>query len=660
MFIFLIYLSNKITKSIKYLIPLTLFIYFIIQISFILLFPLKQHSDAFWVYTFAKQFSNGNFDSLDIGGALNIYPNNIGITLLFSLLFNFFPKSYLTIRILNTIFSTITMYFIYKIYSTLASKKSYGLILITLIYLPPIIMNNHTYGDVISTSFCTISIYFSIKFYKTTQLKYMIFTLIFLIIGNFIRQTTILFTISIFIYWIIGSHNKISLKKVLIGIIISIILFNLPLNIFNYIITKNNIIDVNINQNKFPIFGWINMGIPTNEQIGYWDDDATNLELFKTKFNFNTKLSNSYFIKNSINKIKHSGYSNIIKGYTKKTFWIWNEGTYQINYFGFDQDFSGKYYIYKTPLTFLARPGPYGFRSILSWFLHSLNWLFLFLISLFLLHSIIYKNYKFQLFIYIIFFFVAFYFIWEIKSRYLYPIYPILIIISYYMLENIIYKKIFILLKSFKNLYLKNIKINYLLSFLFFYFIILVSYTTYRYNVEKNNIDNIFSEIDAIIYENNEFNLKGSLPLIINDKELKIIIDTSNNNSNISKYELEEKNIFVGNNKLTIKTRLKEQNISYEKININFSLNNSQIKIYIKYFKYLIIITSIFIITFDISFIVIFLIFLLKTMKSIKLHSFNHYISYYILFILAIIVFKIISNPFPNIINIYFTLLSDL
>lgn len=63
--------------------------YVILQIAFIMLFPLKEDlkSDAEKIVDYAKAILHGDFSTFSVKHYLNYYPNNIGITLFFCISF---------------------------------------------------------------------------------------------------------------------------------------------------------------------------------------------------------------------------------------------------------------------------------------------------------------------------------------------------------------------------------------------------------------------------------------------------------------------------------------------------------------------------------------------------------------------------------------------
>ncbi len=421
-------------------------IYFTVQVLYILMFPVNAYEDAAIVEGFAREFLHGKFSSLEVGNYLGYYPNNIGITLLFSFLYLLFPDNLLTLRFCNVIFSTLTSWLTYKLYKELfpdERNSSCGILLMTVCFLPAIILNNLTYGDTISTSLCTAGLLNSVKFVKTSHMKYMLCTALLFMLGNFTRSVALLFLLAVLVYWTLNSkflRSTLNSKKVIAGIILAILVFSLPLRLFSFIGFKSGIIAEPVGTHANPVWRWINIGFPSDSKLGYWDG-GRNTTIFVSRYKCDPKKASRYFIHDVIDKYQTLGIKNTLKGYAKKTFWTWTEGTYNVNFYGLSQTLKPENFkLYDTPLIKYAEPDDAIFRGALDWYLHTCNWITLALVAYYLWYCIRYKDFKAELLVYTILFYLGFYFFWEVKSRYLFGLYPILIILSYNSIGLIVKK----------------------------------------------------------------------------------------------------------------------------------------------------------------------------------------------------------------------------
>lgn len=441
LFLFINWLSIKIARrsNVKFLYAILTF-YFAIQIAFIVLFPVNAYEDAVLINKFALQFLQGDFNSLRVGNYLGYYPNNIGITLFIWLVYSILPKSYITLRIINAVFNTVSAWLIYRLYREFYPERAHkasGLLILAVTFVPPIILNNFTYGDIICNTLCLAAILNAIKYVKLRAGIYAVLTALFLMLANFMRGVALLFLVAIVFYWVLKlKPGIVSLIKGLAYSAFCIIIFNLPLKLFSLIGYKAGILAEPVGIHSNPIWRWINMGFP-GKKLGYWDG-GRNTGIFVSKFKCNKHDSAIFFINELVEKTKKTGLINVLKAYFKKVFWLWSEGTYTINFYGLSQALGANNFIlYSTPLVKYIEPWDKVARLSLDWALHSFNWLVIALVSLYLFNAATKKDFRMELFVYIIFAYIGFYMLWEVKSRYLFGVYPIFLIMSYCCSERI-------------------------------------------------------------------------------------------------------------------------------------------------------------------------------------------------------------------------------
>lgn len=418
----------------------TLILYFVIQIAFIVMFPVNAYEDAVLVNKYALQFLGGNFKALGLGHYLGYYPNNIGITLFITFAYSILPNSYITLRVINAVSNTITAWLIYKLYRELyheRANKAQGLLILAVIFPPPIILNNFTYGDIICCTLCLAALLNAIRFIKTREGKYAVFTALLLMAANFMRSVALLFLIAIVFYWVVNFQASFkAIIKSLAYSALCLFIFNLPLKLFSFIGCKVGFLIEPVGVHSNSIWRWINMGFP-ERKLGYWDD-GRNTGIFVHRFNCNKHDSAIFFMDELVSKIKGSGLIYVIRAYAKKIFWLWTEGTYSINFYGLSQALgTNSFALYSTPFIKYIEPWDKTVRLSLDWALHSFNWLAIALVSLYLFDAAIKKDFRMELLVYIIISYIGFYMLWEVKSRYIFGVYPIILIMSYCCSERI-------------------------------------------------------------------------------------------------------------------------------------------------------------------------------------------------------------------------------
>jgi hypothetical protein len=440
---------NKYDK--KIIIPVILFIAFIIQLFVILILPRLPTDDSQTVLSLAMGILNqGDFSTFNKGGYLYMFPYNFSIVLYYVTLLSIFPNSYIVLKVFNILFSLVTTLIIYLIYKELNYKSNenenhYGILVFSVLYIPSILMSNFIYNDTIATAFFAATVFFVIKFIKEKSLKYLIIFSILLSIGNYFRNIGIILLIAISIYFLMNI-KKIKFKKILVYFFIIVIIFYTPVWSTNIILQTTNIVDESIYKNSAPTYMWLNMGI-NDETFGFWDNFES-YNIYQVQADYEKDKSLDLFKESISNKLSNMKISELVNMYYKKIMWTWTEGTFQIDRYGIGESstdngrggmgmgmlLSG--YSYETYFTELFE-GDSVYRKILLWMLYIINFLIYCFILIRLIRCIKYKNFGEIFIVLIILGFVGFYIFWEIKSRYIYPIYPYLIILSYRGLKDI-------------------------------------------------------------------------------------------------------------------------------------------------------------------------------------------------------------------------------
>ncbi|NMA64934.1 MAG: glycosyltransferase family 39 protein [Clostridiaceae bacterium] len=433
------------TSERRYIISLILLCSALVQTVFILILPVKQFADQDAVNKIAVDIIHGYFGHFQKGGYLYVFPNNVGITLLLSLLYRILSVPLLLPKLLNVLCSVITSYLTFRIYEhTIGENKrsetgGYAVLIFSSFFLPAILLNNLVYNDVYATTLFLGAVLNAIKYTKSKKSRYLIYTGILILAGDFLRRLGVIFIIAITIYFIL---KKVRFLKAFVFLIVAAICLRLPLFAVNTYFLATDKISEPLGKNSIPVYMWINIGMG-QRKFGYWDDSFSYSKYFN-EGEWNKEKSSEIY-KSLIKKnIESNGISGIANTYLKKNIWLWTEGTYQAEYYGI-----GSWgYLYTTSATKLVENNRF-LRDQVRWLLHGSNFLLLFLSLTGLIDSIFRKNiYPLILPVISILGFVGFYTIWEIKPRYIFPCYPYLILLSYYGL-TIIYEK---LLKPIKEM----------------------------------------------------------------------------------------------------------------------------------------------------------------------------------------------------------------
>jgi len=430
---------NKYSK--KIVIPITLLFSFAIQIVIIFLFTKLPEADSQTVLSLAlSMLYKNDYSSFQAGGYLYMFPFNFSTVLYLKTLLSIFPDNYLVIKIFNILFSLVTTLMIYLIYKEInykSKENDYGVLIFAATYIPSLFMSNYIYNDIIATAFLTTAMYFLIKFVKEKSNKYIIIASILLSIGNYFRSIGLIVLIAGVIY-ILLSIKKIGIKKVITSFCVLALLFNIPNWTQNAVLQATHVVNESVNKNSAPIYMWLNMGM-NMDTFGYWDD-MKSYNIYQRQGNYNKEKSTELFKTELKNKLSNTTFSDLAKMYYNKIIWTWTEGTYQVETFGIGNGESsnsnqrmGKVesvYSYTTFATELFK-GNSKYRSGLLLILYVINFLMYCFIFIRLINGIKFKRFDEVFLILVILGFIGFYILWEIKSRYIYPVYPLLIVLSY-------------------------------------------------------------------------------------------------------------------------------------------------------------------------------------------------------------------------------------
>jgi len=422
----------------EYVIFWILFCSALVQTVIVLIFPVKQFADQDAVNIIAVNVIHGDYTHFQKGGYLYIFPNNVGITLFLSLLYRILPYQLLLPKLLNVCCTLITSWLTFRIYEETVARESgkregsYTVLIFSAFFLPAILLNNLVYNDIYSTTLFLASVLCAINYINHRETRYLIYTGILIVAGDFLRKLGAIFLIAVTLYFIV---KKVRLAKAFAFFLTVCICLRLPLFAVNKVMMASGKISEPLGRNSMPVYMWINIGMG-QKKFGYWDDSYS----YSVYFNEGkwSKEKSSEIFRNLIReRIETEGISGIARTYLKKNIWLWTEGTYQAEYYGL-----GSWgYLYPTAATRMAESN-WPLRDQIRWMLHGSNFLLLFLAMTGLLASILRKQvYPLILPVINVLGFIGFYTIWEIKPRYIFPCYPYLILLSYYGL-TILYGKL--------------------------------------------------------------------------------------------------------------------------------------------------------------------------------------------------------------------------
>lgn len=384
-------------------------IYCIIAVLFIVLVPLKPFSDMQQIYDGAIEVAQGNLAYFYKNAYFTQYPNNMLITLIYGGILFFLPKNAIVLKLLNILMVVGTVIISEKILQIYWKNPYrnlfyiYGLSLVSvLLYV------NHVYTDLIFVFFSLLGIYLYLK--KPERIWYIvaIFGVLY-----FVRPQAVFYVIAIVIHYLI--KYKAGHARKIMHILCGVALFFGCRYVVTYGIEATIIGDID---HSMPAASYVYMAF-NEEEFGFQDGSH----------DLNRKFSDV------IERLQEYDKETLLKIIGKKLEWTWTEGTYQAQRYAFGENSNMQdKFEYITPVTGYCLNSGQRWRQVLDSFMRN-QYLVLFALTIPMFFK---KNYgKYDIFVMLFAANMIFYIFWEIKSRYLLPLYPFMLIASFITLSKI-------------------------------------------------------------------------------------------------------------------------------------------------------------------------------------------------------------------------------
>ena len=193
-------------KNNKYIEIVLLGIYFVIEIIYIIMVPLKPFSDMRSVTEIALSNFKENLNYLQI------YPNNLPITFLFNLIFRITMYDTLNIKIFNIICNILIIHFTYGIYKNIYKNDNRLILLLGLFNISSFIYVNHVYNDIVFVALVMGAVYLVTKESNNSRFNIVLISVL-LFLQYIIRPVGIITIIAFIMYYILKNRD---IKKVIV------------------------------------------------------------------------------------------------------------------------------------------------------------------------------------------------------------------------------------------------------------------------------------------------------------------------------------------------------------------------------------------------------------------------------------------------------------
>lgn len=397
-------------KDIINRIPINIIIgsYVVLGILFIWQVPLKVFSDMSEIYNAAIAIATGGMDYFSNNGYFVTYPNNLLITILYAIVLFVLPKSIVTIKMINIILIIGIVFFAEKIVQIYYKNDYTNLFYIwALSFICVFLYINHIYTDIPFVFFTILCLWIYLRNNNTLILSCFILAFVYQL-----RPQAAFYIIAICLHYI---FQQIDIKRI-IKVVSAAMVTGVSIVVFNSVFVPFFIVPDD--SATMPVWSYVYMAF-NEEEFGFQDGShSTDRTLNDVK-----------------ERLEELGLEKTLKIIGKKVFWTWSEASYQASRYAFGSEpveILDKF-DEETAITKYINDSSLPARKFLDAIMRA-QYLVLFLLTL----RMFYKDNseRYSLFVLLFAANFIFYIFWEIKSRYIIPLYPLQLIFVFIFVIN--------------------------------------------------------------------------------------------------------------------------------------------------------------------------------------------------------------------------------
>lgn len=450
----------KFSKIAKTAIIVTLiFIYVIVQIRWSNTTIGRPSGDQQIIYNMAKSYIEGNNENLYKSEYLAKNPQQRSLLVMYILIMKVVNSTdYVWLYLANILANVLSIFALYLILKKLSEKYSVNKALfaiLTLTFIPMILLCNFIYGDIIGLAFILFSVYFIIEYAKKNKKIFGIISAILASIAMMFRMNYIIFVIAMVIY-IILNFKKENIFKQIIHIIIFIAIILIPYKLVGAYVAEKLDLD---KQATIPTSSYLYMSLYDGERgAGWYSQEA--MKVAQT----DVKNAKNYYPPILKERVKYlvTHPSEGFRFYKNKIVSMWTDNAFQCIFYNLpvhldgmpkelydsainENEFYSNYFVEK------------GSKQIKIY----MKGIVLLVFSLSLVNLLKYKKELSNEAILMITIFLGgffFHVLWEAKSRYVIPYFVVLIPIACISLNKEISD--FSIIKRIKNIFRKKEKVK--------------------------------------------------------------------------------------------------------------------------------------------------------------------------------------------------------
>lgn len=448
---------SKIAKTA--IIVTSIFIYVIVQIRWSNTTIGRPSGDQQIIYNMAKSYIEGNNENLYKSEYLAKNPQRRSLLVMYILIMKVVNSTdYVWLYLANILANVLSIFALYLILKKLSEKYSVNKALfaiLTLTFIPMILLCNFIYGDIIGLAFILFSVYFIIEYAKKNKKIFGIISAILASIAMMFRMNYIIFVIAMVIY-IILNFKKENIFKQIIHIIIFIAIILIPYKLVGAYVAEKLDLD---KQATIPTSSYLYMSLYDGERgAGWYSQEA--MKVAQT----DVKNAKNYYPPILKERVKYlvTHPSEGFRFYKNKIVSMWTDNAFQCIFYNLpvhldgmpkelydsainENEFYSNYFVEK------------GSKQIKIY----MKGIVLLVFSLSLVNLLKYKKELSNEAILMITIFLGgffFHVLWKAKSRYVIPYFVVLIPIACISLNKEISD--FSIIKRIKNIFRKKEKVK--------------------------------------------------------------------------------------------------------------------------------------------------------------------------------------------------------
>lgn len=412
--------------------------YIAVQVTWINYRDAHPGHDSNSVYTAAKDIYEGNTDNLLHSVYLEKYPHQIPLAYMESFIFRIFGSTnYKIMQYINAVCNLALIFGLYLITKEISKKYKVNKVLpliLSIAFVPLIMLSTFVYGDIIGMAFSIFSIYFVIKYNNDKKIRYLIFSTLAMSIAYMARMNSLIFIVGIalsLLFELIREKNNLKTNAIKMLLILGFVLISIfPAKLITAI--GQNTYDLK-KENSISTLAYLYMGMTEGcRQNGWYNDYGA------WGWDYAPDEANRMY-KEAIGErvqflITHP--LSLFKFYAKKNISMWAENTYGSVYYNGSFNFAEKEENYE------EKDMQVGSMQDSVEIYQKACILIIFICSILVLIQNR-KNLSFEIILLLMIFMggLVFHNLWEAKSRYIIPYIIVLIPVVGIKLSKIFNKK---------------------------------------------------------------------------------------------------------------------------------------------------------------------------------------------------------------------------